>query len=116
VPLGALELGADSLVGSGFRVPFGFSLLDVRAALGEFSFSDARDRDLRNGEAGRGDGLGTSLSLCLFFPNPLNAELRLVDDFLSGDEARPYGCALLRRLNTVPKRFKPCSPPLCLTS
>jgi hypothetical protein len=91
MPLGPPEPEVGSCAGSGLVVPFGLSLLDFRACLGELDTSDSRGVDsVRNGDPGRpGDGLGMSRSFDFPLPNPLNAELRLVDDFLSGEDARP---------------------------
>jgi hypothetical protein len=109
VPFTALELGPASMGGSGL-MPFGLSLFDWRVCLGEPDTSDARgvDEILLRGEAGRGEeDPVVSRSFDFPLPKPLKAELRLDDDFLSGDSARPYGCTLcLRLLNTVPNRFR----------
>ena len=87
----APETFRASFLGSGLVVPFGLSLLDLRACLGEVEESEARGvESFRKGDAGRPiAGLGVSRSLPLPFPNPLKAALRLVDDFLSGEDARP---------------------------
>lgn len=116
VPFIALELGAISSAGSGLVVPFGLSLLDWRVCLGELEASEARgvEDSLLNGDAGRpAEDPGGSRSFALPLPNPPNAELKLFEEvFLSGEDARPYGCVLcLRRPNTVPKRLRLCRPP-----
>lgn len=92
--------------------PFGTSRsLEGGGRSGDGALSDSRlDERRLKGERGRsadevGGGRSLSLSLFLFFPNP-NAEPKFEDDFCSGEDARPYGCALcLRRPSTVPKRF-----------
>jgi hypothetical protein len=90
-PFGALELGISSWVGSGLVVPFGLSMLDLRVCLGEPDASDARGEDcFRKGDPGRPmAGLGASRSFDLPLPKLPNAALRFVDDFLSGEDARP---------------------------
>lgn len=88
-------------------VPFGVSVLGSRVWLGDSGGSGDRGVSRLSGELGRSAAIGVSRSLDLPFPKPLNACPRLEEDFRSGEEARPYGCALcLRRPNTVPKRLR----------
>lgn len=107
VPLTALEPLAS--IGSWLAVPLGASILERRVCCGDSGGSGERGVCdwRRRGEAGRSDEPGASRSLDLPLPKPLKAEPRFEDDLRSGDEARPYGCALcLRRPRTVPKRFR----------
>ena len=86
-----LELGTGSL-GSGLAVPLGLSILACRVCFGELEPSDGRgvEDNLLSGDAGRpADEPGASRSFDLPLPKPLNAEPRLVLDFLSGEEVRP---------------------------
>lgn len=117
IPLIIEEFDVISLTGSA-GVPFALSLLGRRVCLGEAEASDARG--VSDSRLDGVDGLSVgepgmaSRSLDLPFPNPLNAALRLDDDFRSGDSARPYGWVLcLRRPNTVPNRLRLWRP-LCL--
>lgn len=102
-----------SFAGSTPSDPFGLSSLEWRICLGDISSLGVDS--FRIGDTGRLSGAGLGNSRSFFLPKPLNAELRLVDDFRSGDEERPYGWALFRRPRTVPKRFRLCRP-LCLCS
>lgn len=108
VPLTALDVLASS--GVSRAVPFVVSMLGTRVCLGDSGGSGERGVCdwKRRGETGRSEEPGASRSLDLPLPNPLKAELRLLEDPLrSGEVARPYGCALCRlRPRTVPKRFR----------
>jgi hypothetical protein len=112
VPFKALDVGAGSLVGSGLVVPLGRSTLDLRVCLGEDA-SEARgvEESRLRGLLGRPDGPedepGASRSFDLPLPKPPNGKFDDDLSFLSGEDARPYGCSLLRRFRTVPNRLRP---------
>jgi hypothetical protein len=112
LPLMALEV--LSSIGDSGIVPFGVSLLGGRVRLGLSGIVESREDCCwcLKGDVGRSavelnEGPKLSRSLDLPLPNPLKAEPKFEEDFRSGDDARPYGCALcLRRPSTVPNRLR----------